>query len=164
MKKILFTCFTILFALTLQAQLENTFTKKEKILLETGYNLLGGITSGTGLQLFTSGNETVTAIGIDGGYFISNNFALKFNIGLISTSGASLTNIGIGGKIYIVDKVPIELVAGLLTGGGNSVFAANFNVGYAIYLAENIAVEPKIGLLVLDEAVINFGIKFAMFL
>jgi len=166
MKKIIaLPLFICLFLSSSMAQDDNGFVRKSRVLVETGYNLVAGFSSGSGLSvLIDSDGETITSLGFDGGYFLSENFALKFRLGLLSSNG-SLTNFGVGGKYYAGGKVPIELVAGAISGGSDSEFLSNLSIGYAINLADNVALEPNIGLLTTgDGAVFEFGFTFAMFL
>lgn len=141
------------------------FSKKGRILVESGYNLVAGLAGGTGLNILVDDDgNTVTSLGIDGGYFISENFALKFKLGLLSANG-SVTNFSVGGKYYIGGRVPIELGIGTLSSGGDSVLLGNFSIGYGIKVAENIFLEPNLGTLLNEEAVnLTTGLKFAMFL
>lgn len=140
------------------------FNRKGRLLVETGYNLIAGFSSGSGLTfLIDDDGNTITSLGFDGGYFISENFALKAKLSLLASNG-SLTNFSVGGKYYIGGKVPLELGAGVLSGGNNSQFLGNVSIGYAISIANNIALEPNLGALVGDGAVLEFGLTFAMFL
>lgn len=165
MKKLLLLPLCLVIALTMNAQEENPFMRKNRVLVETGYNLVAGFSSGTGLSILVDeDSDSVTSLGFDGGYFLSENFALKFRLGLLSSNG-SLTNFGVGGKYYIGGKVPIQLVAGALSGSGDSEFMGNFTIGYAIGLADNVALEPNLGFIVTDNgALFEFGFTFAMFL
>ena len=157
-------CLSLNFGLQAQDDSDN-FNRKGKILVETGYNLIAGFSSGTGLSLLVDDDgETFTSLGFDGGYFVSENFALKMKLSLLSSFG-SLTNFSVGGKYYAGGRVPIELGAGFLSSGGNSEFLANLSVGYAINLADNIALEPNIGGFTSgDGALLEFGLTFSMFL
>lgn len=150
-----------------QSSDDEEFTRKGKILVETGYNIVGGISNSTGanLQLDFDGGS-ITALGADMGIMLNNNFALKFKLGLLSANNLSITHITAGAKYYVGGRVPIELMAGILDGGpGSSNFSSSFKVGYAANLAENITLEPAIGLLILDdEAALSFGISFGLFL
>ena len=156
-------CAMCSFGLSAQSD-SNGFSKKGRVLIETGYNLVAGFSGGTGISLLVDDDgESITSLGFDGGYFISENFALKFKLGLLSSFGA-LTNFSVGGKYYIGGKVPVEFGAGLLSGGGNSDFLGNISIGYAINLADNITFEPNIGALISNGSLIEFGLSFSMFL
>jgi len=167
--------FSFLFIATiatgsLQAQetAENQeFNRNGRWLVETGYNIISGLTSGgTGLNFIVDDDgESLTSLGGEIGKFTSENFALKFRFGLLSSGGFSITNIGIGGKYYIGGNVPLDFGAGVFSGGGNSAFQANLSIGYAINVAPNITFEPSLGTIIgEDGALINFKMGFAMFL
>lgn len=141
------------------------FSRKGKILLETGYNLIAGLGSGSGLTItYDPDGETLTSLGFNGGFFVSNNLAIKGRLSLLSTSGGSLTRVSVGPKYYIAGRVPIEIGAGILSGGGASEFLTNASVGIAIPIANNILLEPNVGLLVADTGLFEFGLTFAMIL
>ena len=163
MKKTLTCLFIVCSLFTSQAQ-DDVFQRKGSILLETGYNLIAGVFSGSGASIFLQDGETVTSIGADMGYFLSEDFALKFKLSIISGNG-TLTNIGAGGKYYIGGVAPIEGSLGLLTGQGLDAFVGNVGIGYAAVLAPNIYLEPSIGLFVIDgDSAVNIRIMFAMIL
>ncbi len=85
MKKILlFSVF--LLSVSIYAQEATPFTKKGKFLIETGYNIIGGLTSGTGISILSGlgGDGSITSLGFDGGTFLSENFALKLKFSLLS--------------------------------------------------------------------------------
>jgi len=169
MKKCLLISIYLLFFFNIQAQDKNKddkkFERKGRFLIETGYNLAAGFSKGTGINvLIGQGNtETLTSIGFEGGYFVSNRLAVKFNLGVYASS-FSLANFSIGPKYYIIDQIPIELGVGILNVSGQSTFQLNLNMGYAINLADNITIEPKIGILGSDGLLVQFGTKFALFL
>jgi len=168
MKKVTTTLSVLLFCCwmttTIYAQNEAGFSKKGRVLVESGYNLFAGFAGGSGATIFVSDGETITSLGFDGGYFISENFALKIRFGLLSATGSTLTNFSGGGKYYIAGRIPVELGAGLITGGGASDFLGNVSVGYGIGLAPNINLEPSVGLLFSEASLFKIGVNFAMFL
>lgn len=162
--------FTLLSSLFMMGSLDaqesqEPFVRKNRILIETGYNIIAGFSNSSGVNVFYDfDGETITTLGLNGGYFVSENFALKANLGILSSNG-SLTNFGIGAKYYIGGSVPVEFGAGFLSTGGDSVGLANLGVGYAISLADNIALEPALTLIINDNGgLMKFGVNFAMFL
>jgi len=151
---------------SIQAQ-EDEFSRNGRWLVETGYNIISGLTGGgTGANILVdSDGDSVTSFGAEVGKFTSENFALKIRFGLISSGGFSITNFGAGAKYYAGGNVPIDFGIGLLDGGGSSQIQGNLGVGYAINLASNITLEPSIGGLINeDDFLLNFKIGFAMFL
>ncbi|MEM9820747.1 MAG: hypothetical protein AAF985_06730 [Bacteroidota bacterium] len=171
MKKSFAFLFICLFSCSLlQAQDDDLFSRKGKILLETGYNLVAGVFPGTGLSLVQSDGQTITSLAADMGYFLQENFALKFRLGVVSGGGATVTSIGAGGKYYIAGVVPVEATVGLYTGNGTDTFGANFSLGYAVGLAPNILLEPSFGAILGDEIIsqesiaLQLRLAFAMIL
>jgi len=145
---------------------DETFVRKGRVMVETGYNLFGGLPfgGGTGFTLLTDGESTISSLGFSGGYFVSENFALKFGYSNLSGDFLSLSGYQLGGKYY-AGKVPLDFTAGILTGDGQTDFIGNISGGYAIELANNIMLEPSLGLVLTEyEANIAFKVNFAMFL
>ena len=146
------------------------FNRKGKILIETGYNLFGGlpIGGGTGFTVISDGDDRFSGLGFNGGYFISQNFALKLNYSNLTNFGSGVSTIGIGAKYYIAGKVPIDFSIGSFgEGGGNGSSSSYFtaSVGYGIRLADNINLEPSLGLFGnSDDAISTFNLNFSMFL
>lgn len=164
MKNILTVLLTVCTLTVLSAQ-DSDFSRQGKVLVETGYNLVSGLGNGTGISVFTGQGSTLTSIGIDMGYFISEDFALKGKLGLLSGNGATLTNISAGGKYYIAGVAPLSFDLGVLTGGGDSVFLGGASVGYAAKLAPNVYLEPSGGLLYSDSSVLGtIKLTFALIL
>ncbi|MEM9545266.1 MAG: hypothetical protein AAGA77_04800 [Bacteroidota bacterium] len=152
-----------------QSSEDEGFSRKGKFLVETGYNIVGGLSNSTGanIQLSLDGDGgSITAIGTDIGKMLTDNLALKFKLGLLSANGLDITNITGGVKYYAGGNVPIELTAGIIDSAfGSTQFNANLKFGYAINLADNITLEPSMGaILIYDESALNFGVSFAMFL
>jgi len=170
MKKFTLIVLSFITCLTVSAQKDGDFTRKGRVLVETGFSsFVGNSLSGSGgAVLIDSDGNSSTVLVLDGGYFLAEDFALKFNFGLVNVSGGftggTLTNFGVGGKYYIAGVAPIEAGAGLLTGLGQTEFIADFSIGYGITLANNINLEPSIGLIYVDDALFKLGINFAMFL
>jgi len=163
--------FLIFLSYTLSAQdTSDSFQRKGRILVETGYSLTTTFLGGsTGASVLLVDGESVTTLGINGGYFISEDFAIKGRVGLIN-SGESIFSFSVGAKYYINGNIPVELNGGLFSlpdffSGRESIFQANGIIGYGIKLAPNINLEPSFGILLIDgEANTQFGVTFAMFL
>lgn len=148
---------------------EVAFSKKGKILIETGYSILGIFGGGTTFYLINGNNQSISSFGLEGGYFVSDRFAIKGLISRISAGEDNAINtVGVMGKYYIADKAPLELgVRSLDAGGGDNSIIYNLNIGYGIELAPNIYLEPSLGILAGDDfgdSITTFKINFAMFL
>lgn len=168
MKNLLFLLlFSLLTTINVSAQDDMDFNRKGKILLETGYSIFTGVSGGTGLTILADDGENITSLGIDGGYFLTNDLALKARINVLAFSGVTFTNLSIGGKYYIGGKAPVEVSAGAIgIGEGDSSFLGSISIGYGLRIAPNINIEPSLGLLFGDEndSLMKVGINFAMFL
>lgn len=141
---------------------------KGEFMIETGFSIFSGLGfgggSGIGAQFGGDLNGSITSIGIEGGYFIADNLALKTKIALFAVDGVNVTNLSIGGKYYIISKIPVELNAGLISVEGESAFLGSLAAGYAIGLAPNIYLEPSLGIFVGEGAsFFNFDATFVMF-
>ena len=165
MKTILTFLLTAATLFTIHAQ-DDEFKRDGKFLVETGYNIVGGFSSGSGMSLLLDfDGDALTTIGFDGGKFISENFAIKTNISILNGGGLSLTTIAAGGKYYAGGNVPIQLLAGITTASGESFFNGKFSVGYGIRLADNINFEPSATFLILqDSGAVGMDMTFSMFL
>ncbi|MEM6725457.1 MAG: hypothetical protein AAF598_15560 [Bacteroidota bacterium] len=162
MKQLLLLLSMLLLTGSLIAQ--ESFERKGRALIETGYNLVAGFSTGTGGSIIFSEGEAVTSLAFDGGYFVTRDLAIKGHVSVLSADGTSLVNVGGGLKYYIIGSIPVELTGGVLTGEGNSRFLGDFNAGYAIKLAPNIALEPNVGLILQEGSLFQIGARFAMFL
>ena len=162
--KIVYPFLFLLFAT--QIATAQTDERKGQILIETEYNTFGGLLGGgSGISLVSSGGSSLTSIGVDGGYFVSKDLALLLRFSLLSADGTSLTTIGSGIKYYLIGSIPISAEFGLLSGGGGSLFTYGINAGYAIRLADNIALEPFAGVAFIEgSSSFQGGIRFALFL
>lgn len=168
--------FSLILSLSLSAQEkeEAAFVRKGRVLVEVGSDIFGGFGGGGGTGssiLFGGGggSNAITNFSFDGGYFISENFAIKARFGILANSNGfgTSTSFLAGGKYYINGKVPVELGLGFLTlgNGFGSAFSGNAKVGYAIPLAKNINFEPSLGVLIVDDAAIGqFSLGFSLFL
>lgn len=154
---------TFLATFSVQAQ-EEAFQRKGKILVETGYNIIGGFGGGTGLSILSDGNQSLNAIGLDVGTFVSNRTALKFNFSSLSGSSTNVLQIGAGVKHYFADKLPLEFTTGYTNLGEGSILSG-LKFGYAAKLADNILAEVKPGLIIEWEepsATLDFSVGFVM--
>ena len=173
------TILSLILSLSLSGQEEKaTFSRKGKILLETGYNLTGRLGFGGGtrssIEFGGSGGGALYNFSIEGGYFISENFALKGRFGVFgfgNNSNGILTNFSVGGKYYIIGRIPVELTLGVFALSSDVFFLGNARIGYGIPIAQNINLEPFVGILFGEDfdpedtkPVGQFGLSFSMFL
>lgn len=173
-----FVLLALLFTITAVAGLAQSEQPAKKgpqkgaVLLETEYNLIGGILGGgSGLTLLSSGGGTAVGLGIDGGFFVGNRTAVLGKLGLLTADGTSITSIGSGIKHYFAGVIPVGAELGLIfasdasSGGGATTFTWAVNGGYAARLADNIYFEPFVGVLGFEGGgSFQGGARFAMLL
>lgn len=127
---------------------EELFSKKRRVLVEMGYNLQNGFS--TGLSSNIEDGPNTTSIGIDMGAFLTENFALKASWSFLYVGGIQFSNLAGGAKYYIAGKVPVEQMFGFNSFDNEpdikTVYSTS-SVGYAFPLADNIYLEPTLGLL-----------------
>lgn len=150
----------------LRGQQDMTFVRKGKILVETGFNILNPVgSSNTGANLLLFGGNVSTNLGFEGGYFITQNFAIKGRLNLLSIPyNSPIINLGLGGKYYIGGKVPIELMGEVSIFEEAIQFIGATKLGYGIKLAENINLEPSIGVYFAGPFAFSLGANFSLFL
>ncbi len=157
MKNLLFTVILMLgFAGMVTAQ-----TDQGAWVLEVNTNLgSDGNNGNTGISFSSSDTQKVFNWGTEAGYFVADNFAIKGGLGYGSTTYEYDTDkekVGsfsykLGSKYYINGMVPIELaLSGSVLSGDtaddldtNPLYLGG-NIGYAIFFADNVAIEPAIG-------------------
>ena len=170
MKKLalLFILFAICIATHAQSTEDGPLGRSGQWTIEVGNGFISNIAgNASGGSIIFGNGPTFSNIGINAGKFVSDQMALKFNLGILSIGSGfgsqEVYTIMGGAKYYIADVVPFEFSAGVLTGGGTA-FLGRATVGYAIALADNINFEPSIGALILEEdtsGVVQFS--FALF-
>lgn len=174
MKKLLFTAVAVLGLSTMNAQDDSTSqTSKGKWLIEanTGNAMLGN----TGFYLSTSDGVTSYNIGLDGGYFIMDDLALKAGLGYggVSTDvgDTSTFSYRLGGKYYINSMIPVTLD---LTGASIKDVQENpmwlgIGAGYAWFIGNSVSIEPglrynhSLNEDFTDEGVFQFNVGFALY-
>ena len=165
MTKIISTLLLCFSFLCIQAQDSDVFTRKGRILIEPGGGLFSIINKGSDFNFYFADGESITSFSVDGGYFLSENFALRGRLGVLAVEGSSLLNLNVGGRYYIAKKVPVQAGVGILAADGTTAIF-DLGVGYGIKLARNINLEPNINLYGGPDIgpLINLGFRFALFL
>ncbi len=171
MKKIILTAaavFAISFANAQEAKSSGGQTSKGKFLIEanTGNAMLGN----TGFYLTSSDGQTNYNIGLDGGYFVADNFAVKAGLGYGDNSVVTTLSYRLGAKYYVNSMIPITLD---LTGASTKDAIENplwlgIGGGYAIFLGENVSIEPGLRYNLslndkfTDKGILQFNVGFAL--
>jgi hypothetical protein len=150
-------------------------TSKGNILIEanTGNAMLGT----TGFYFTSVDGESSYNLGLDGGYFIMDNLALKAGLGYggDSFSDTSSFSYRIGAKYYALGMIPVSLDLTGASGDGAENIAGEtpmwlgVGAGYAWFLSDNIAIEPglrynhSLNEDFSDEGVFQLNIGFTLF-
>ncbi len=139
----------------------------------TGFGGDGGVGS-TQFGLTSRDGKTSYNIGLEGGYFVIDDLALKVGLGYggSSESGSiSALTYKIGAKYYISRMIPVELsYTGVsVSGASENPSYVGLQAGYALFLGKNVSVEPGLrynyALLSKDKGGISnlqFNIGFAL--
>ncbi len=101
----------------------------------------GSATTGNTSFAFSSGNIDVFSVGVESGYFISDNLAIKIGLGYGSFNSNSNFVYKIGGKYYINRKFPVGID---FTGVSNGANWIGIQGGYAWFIANNVSLEPAV--------------------
>ena len=153
MKKVLLIAAVAVFGLSNVNAQDSGQTSKGKILIEanTGNAMLGT----TGIYFSSQDGNSSYNIGLDGGYFIMDDLAIKAGLGYggVSFDGgdnASAFSYRIGGKYYVMSMIPVSLD---LTGAsgdavengiGETPMWLGIGAGYAWFLGDNVSIEPGV--------------------
>jgi hypothetical protein len=126
----------------------------------------------TGLYYTSVDGESIFNIGVDGGYFIMDDLALKAGLGYGSDSAQDTSSFSyrVGAKYYVKSMIPVTLD---LTGA--SIEDANENplwlgmgAGYAWFIGNNISIEPglrynhSLNEDYSDDGIFQFNVGFAL--
>lgn len=147
MKKLLLTAMLVAFGFTVSAQ--DGQTDEGKILIEANTAFGGGHIANTGFTLnsLSVGDNSVTSwgLGLEGGYFIMDDLAIKAGLGYADSGveGADgLFSYKVGAKYYLMSQIPVQLDLSGNTPEGASPMWLGLQAGYAVFLGENVSLEP----------------------
>jgi outer membrane protein W len=170
MKKLMILVSAVALSGTMFAQDQ---VSKGKFLIEanTGNAMIGSTNFGYVKQ------DTYSALrlGLDGGYCIMDNLALKVGLGYSSEKYGDADAINaityrLGAKYYAMSKIPVTLdVTGASTKADEDPMWLGIGAGYAFFLGDNVSIEPGMRYnmnlnsdLVDLPAVIQFNVGFAL--
>ncbi len=125
-------------------------TSEGKWLIEANTGFGAGHQAGTAIRFASSDGDTSFNLGLEGGYFIMDDLAIKAGLGFgsIKEDGAdeSFTTFSykIGAKYYVSGMIPVQVD---YNGASYKDFDENpsylgLQGGYAIFLGENVSIEP----------------------
>lgn len=175
MKKFLFAAFAVFTFGVVSAQ-EQTAKGKWLVEANTGNAMLGT----TSFSFASQDGNSEYSIGLDGGYFVMDNLAIKAGLGLNGVSfdgggSASAFAYRLGAKYYIKNMIPVHVD---LTGAsgdaventaGETPLWLGLGAGYAWFIGSNVAIEPGLRYNLslnenfTDKGVFQFNIGFSLF-
>ena len=165
MKKLFFTAAAV-FALTIV----NAQTEKGSILIET--NISNQMIGTTSFSLSSTDGETAYSLGIDGGYFIMDDLALKVGFGYADNSETDISTFSyrLGAKYYLMNKIPltIDYTGATIKDVDENPSWLGIGAGYAVFIGSNVSLEPglRYNLTMNDnfteENLFQFNIGFAL--
>lgn len=95
--------------------------------------------------LAVEGGDTAWSVGLEGGYFVIKDLAIKAGLGY-SDYGFDFTtfNYKVGAKYYIASQFPVGVdFAGTSSDGDNSNWVG-LQAGYAWFVSDDISIEPTL--------------------
>ncbi|GAA4271662.1 hypothetical protein U6A24_13835 [Aquimarina gracilis] len=148
MKKLMLTALAVVSFTFANAQDGDTGqTAKGKWLIEANTSFGAPGNGNTAFGLRSRDGETDWGLGLEGGYFVMDDLAIKAGLGYADSSeeGALSTfTYKIGAKYYIMSKIPVELsYAGLsIEDADENPSYLGIQAGYAWFLGDNVSIEP----------------------
>ncbi len=122
-------------------------TAEGKWLIEanTGFGAPGN--GNTSFGLTSRDGETIWGIGLEGGYFVMDDLAVKAGLGYNDSSfdgDSSQFIYKIGAKYYIMSKIPVEVsyVGESVEDADENASYLGIQAGYAWFLGDNVSIEP----------------------
>lgn len=153
MKKIILTLMTILTFVFCNAQDSKVMndggqTGEGKWLIEANTNFGTPVGANTNFSYANTNGDSVYNIGVEAGYFIINNLAMKLGLGYGGVKNdlfdTNVFSYKIGAKYYIVNQFPVQLDysgASLKDADENPSYFG-LQAGYAWFLGDNVSIEP----------------------
>jgi Outer membrane protein beta-barrel domain len=149
MKKLLLSAVA-LFAFGFANAQEQTAEGKWLIEANTGFGENVGATQIGYTNTSDQGSQY--GFGLEGGYFVMDNLAVKVGLGYGGFSpkeGDSQSVLGykIGAKYYVMNMIPVELAYNGTSSspkaeGQKDPSYVSFGAGYAVFLGDNVSIEP----------------------
>lgn len=176
MKKLLLSVLAIAaFAFTNAQNTGQTATGKWLIEANTGFGAVHP--AQTSIQFAATDDTTVWNVGLEGGYFVIDNLAIKAGLGYGETKyddgffegKSSSFSYKIGAKYYAAGVVPVQLDF-----SGTSIEDVEddpsyigFQAGYAWFLGDNVSIEPGVRYNLATDSdlyqnVLEFNLGFAL--
>lgn len=179
MKKVLLLALALVVANFANAQEEESKgssegnqTSKGKWLIEanTGNAMLGN----TGFYFTSSDGESTYNLGLDGGYFIMDDLAIKGGLGYggDSATDSNIFSYRLGAEYYVIGKIPVsvDLTGASIKDAQENPMWLGLGAGYAIFIGDMVSIEPGLRYNLslnedfTDEGVFQFNVGFAIHL
>jgi hypothetical protein len=165
MKKIILTVAAV-FALSFanaqdKKEASGAQTSEGKWVIEANTGSLA--TGSTAFSYSSFDGSTSYNIGLDGGYFIMENLAIKAGVGFGGSKpdggdSTTSTTYKIGAQYYIMGKIPVGVDYTGFSSEGTNASWIGIEGGYAWFLGSNVAVTPKLRYnATMDEAIAVSG-------
>jgi hypothetical protein len=119
-------------------------TSEGKWLIEA--NTGSWATGNTSFSLLSvDGGDTAWSAGLEGGYFIIKDFALKAGLGYSDDgNGNTPFNYKVGVKYYIASQFPVGIDFTGTSSDGDNANWIGFQAGYAWFVSDTVSIEPAI--------------------
>jgi len=170
MKKIMLAAvIAVITMVSVNAQSDNSGqTSKGKWLIEANTGSMA--TGNTAFTLTSVDGSTYWSAGVDAGYFMMDDLALKVGLGY-SDFGGGINNFvyKVGAKYYFNSQIPVGVDFTGTSSDGDNANWVGLQAGYAWFLGSNVAIEPTLRYnITLDElkapsafqALIGFSLFF----
>ena len=147
MKRLILTFAVIIaFAWTAQAQNAGNQTASGKWLIEanTGFGDMVAHGASTSFGLSSWDGMTIWSLGMEGGYFVMDDLALKVGLGYTDLDGFSMFSYKLGGKYYVASQIPIQvdLTGASIQDAPENPLWLGIQGGYGIFLNDYVSLEP----------------------
>ena len=145
-------------------------TEKGTVVIETA--VLNNSAPSTGIGFTVDENDYTTVnVGLNGGYFVAPNFALKAGLGYGNTNGDNqYVAFRVGTEYFIASKYALETAVNVVSFQEEVINLSHFSaqLGYMWYVAPNFAVKPLVryNIALNEESTSNlaFGVGFSLHL
>ena len=151
MKKIILTVAAV-FALSFanaqdKKEKSGTQTSEGKWVIEANTGSLA--TGNTAFSYSSFDGSTSYNLGLDGGYFVMDNLAIKAGVGFGGSkpdggSSTTSTTYKVGAQYYIMGNIPVGIDYTGYSSEGTNASWVGLEAGYAWFLGSNVAVTPKV--------------------
>jgi hypothetical protein len=156
MKRIFFIALTFFSMQTISAQETPTAISKGKWMVETNLSPLTGLST-SGFSFYSNNGARLWSVGGEAGYFFQDKLAIKAGLGFsgqkyafnfdgqkieLNSTHSFIYKAGL--KYYIINQLPVQVDLGGINSGGENAFIFGGQLGYALFVKENIAIEPAV--------------------